>query len=174
MCTLTSGYTLECRKNLGGVKSIAIGSFARSKYATDATNNDVITGYEVDSPEVTYHIFETEIESASFNQTAQISAENHTVFMQQEVTLSMFRNTSALLKTVVTLLQANLSVIIKDQTDRYWLVGRENGVRATAATVGTGKAFSDMNGSSITLLGKEPLFATEVVKAAIDIWKPGF
>ena len=47
-------------------------------------------------------------------------------------------------------------VIVQDNNSRYWLLGADNGLEATAGTAGTGTAFGDRSGYEMTLTGMEP------------------
>jgi hypothetical protein len=70
--------------------------------------------------------------------------------------LTFHKNDATLRNQLLVLSQANMSVIVKDQRGEYWLMGYQNGVRATAGAMNTGKAFGDLNGFTITLTAKEP------------------
>ena len=156
-CLIDTGYVLGCRDNIGGVKKVFIGNFSAA--ATYTIVDEDITG--TDST-VSYNTFEQEMEAATFNQTGTFSTENGTVFFTQDVGLIFHKNDTALRNTLVILAQANLSVIVQDQRDEYWLLGMANGARATAGAMNTGKAFGDMNGVTITLQGKEPVPAHRI------------
>lgn len=162
-CLIENGYSLGCRDSIGGVKEIYIGNFESAATYTMDTNGSITATTATN----TYQTFEQEMESASFNQTGVFSTENGTVYFDQVATLNMLKNDAISRKTLLALAQANLSVIIKDQRDEYWLVGIKNGVRATAGTMNTGKAYGDMNGSTITLQGKEPEPAHRIDDIAI-------
>jgi hypothetical protein len=152
-CLLNTGYTLGCRDSIGGISLAYIGNFdADQLYTIDANNN--ITG--VTGSTVSYYTFEQEMETGSFAQEGAYSTENGTVFFTQNLSLVFHKNDAALRNQLLILSQANLSVIVKDQRNEYWLVGKQNGVRVTAGAMNTGKAFGDLNGVTITLTGKEP------------------
>lgn len=152
-CLLNSGYALGCRDSIGGIQEVYIGNFdSGATYTLNA--NDVITAFTGST--VSYYTFEQEMETGEFNQAGQYSTENGTVFFQQDLTLTFHKNDAALRNQLLVLSQANMSVIIKDQRGEYWLMGYQNGVRATAGAMNTGKAYGDLNGFTITLQAKEP------------------
>lgn len=152
-CLLSSGYTLGCRDNIGGVLEVYIGNFDSGQtYTLDAS--DIITGFAGST--VSYYTFEQEMETGEFNQTGAYSTENGTVFFDQQLTLTFHKNDADLRNQLLVLSQANMSVIIKDQRGEYWLMGYQNGVRAINGSMNTGKAYGDLNGYTITLQGKEP------------------
>jgi len=157
-CLLSTGYSLGCRDNIGGVQEVYIANFSATQtYTLDGDNN--ITGVAASG---TYYTFEQEMESAEFQQPGTLSTENGTVFFEQNLTLMFHKNDAALRNQLLLLAQGNLSVIVRDQRNEYWLMGYQNGVRATEASMATGKSFGDMNGVTVTLQGKEPVPAYRI------------
>lgn len=152
-CLLTNGYSLGCRDSIGGIQEVYIGNFpAGQTYSLDASDNITAVGGTTAS----YYTFEQEMESGEYNQTGAYSTENGTVFFDQQLTIMLHKNDAALRNQLLVLSQANMSVIVRDQRDEYWLMGYQNGVRAINGSMNTGKAFGDMNGITITLQAKEP------------------
>jgi hypothetical protein len=152
-CLLSTGYTLGCRDSIGGILEVWIGNFSNgATYTLNAT--EVITGFT--GTTASYFRFEQEMETGQFNQTGAYSTENGTVFFTQELMLTFHKNDATLRNQLLILSQANMSVIVRDQRNQLWLMGYQNGVRATAGAQNTGKAFGDLNGVTITLQAKEP------------------
>jgi len=151
-CIIAAGYALGCRDNVGGIQNALIATFDPTVvYTVDVSNQiDTITT----SP--TYYTFEQENETGEFTETASISNENGTVFYEQSVTMTFHKATAAIKNQIKLLAQANLSLIILDQAGVYHLVGKQNGVRVTEVAGGVGKAYGDLNGYTVTFMGKEP------------------
>lgn len=155
-CLISSGYTLGCRDNIGGVLRVFIGNFDPDAVYTESTDGEITAVTPSTTSPTTYYAFEQEMETASFNQEGQYSTENGTVFFDQQLSLMFHKNDATLRNLLIVLSQANLSVIVVDQRGSAWLMGRQNGVRAISGTKSTGQAYGDMNGVTITLQGKEP------------------
>lgn len=157
-CVITSGYTVGCRDNSGGIKKIFIASYDGTITYTLANTTNIITDFVAVSPATVpdFHTFESEVEQGSFNQTGQFSTETGTAFYEQTVELTMFKVDAARRNQILALGQGAWRIMILDQNGNYYLVGKENPVRVTAMNIGTGKAFSDLNGVTITFTGKEP------------------
>lgn len=164
-CLLNAGYALGCRDSIGGIKAAYVGNFNSNQlYTLDANSNIIgLTGSGTSS----YYTFEQEMETGEFTQEGAYSTENGTVFFTENLTLTFHKNDAALRNLLLVLSQANLSVIVKDQREEYWLLGFQNGVRVTAGSMNTGKAFGDLNGVTITLTGKEPEPAHRINNIAI-------
>lgn len=162
-CLITSGYTLQCRDNIGGVQNVYIGNFNGSSMTyTVATNS--ITAFA--GATVSFYTFQQPLETASFEQAGNYSTENGTSFYTQTVniTLQKLNNTSSAL--INTLGQGTWRIMVLDQNGVYWLIGAQNGARVSASTPNTGKALGDLNGAVITFEAKEPITAYQVSSAA--------
>ena len=152
-CLLNAGYQLGCRDSIGGIQIAYIGNFDSGQLYTLDANNSVVG---VTGSLTSYYTFEQEMETGEFNQEGAFSTENGTVFFTQNLVLTFHKNDTDLRNLLLVLSQANMSVIVKDQRNEYWLLGFQNGVRVTAGSMNTGKAFGDLNGVVLTLTGKEP------------------
>ena len=168
-CLINSGYNLDCNESLGGVKKVYIATFdgnvaGSADYTYDA--NRAITAV-TNSP--TYYLYEQTLESASFTQAGVFSIENGSAYCVQQVSMVFPRNTDESRNLLIQLAHTRISVIVEDQRGELWLVGRVNGLRATAGSQNTGKSLGDLNGVTITLQGKESTPAHRIhADAAFD------
>jgi hypothetical protein len=89
-----------------------------------------------------------------------------TAFYEQTLTITLHKLDAVLRNQILILGQGKWRIIIKDQRGLYWLMGKQNPVRVSAATPGLGKAYGDLNGAVITFMGKEPEPAHEVTSTA--------
>jgi len=163
-CILDNGYQLGCKDSLGGIKQVYIASFNDAEVFTyDAEDViDTATGTE------DFYTFEQRNEQGEFTQTGNHSVENGTNFWEQVVSLVFTKNDAADRNTLKVLAQSTLLVIVKDQNGIYWLVGETNGADLTASTASAGKSYSDLNGTTISITGKEAAPAREMSQAAFD------
>ena len=154
-CNLSAGYGLDsfCRDSVGGIQKVYIGNFT-SNATYDLDGNNEITGV---TSGATYYTFDTAKETGEFNETLQASIENGTLFYEQTLGLVFHKNSSTLRDSLLVLAQAKLTVIVLDQNGVYWLLGKINGCDTTEGTRGFGKAYGDLNGFTINVVGKEPL-----------------
>lgn len=163
-CVLTTGYSLGCRDNIGGIQEVYIGTWNADALTYTLGTNDIIGTFS--GTWSGFQTFEQEIETGSFNQTGQFSTENGTTFYEQNLEISLHKLEAALRNTIKILGIGKWRVLIKDQRGKYWLMGAQNPVRVSASTPSLGKAYGDMNGAVITFLGKEPEPAYEVASSA--------
>lgn len=157
-CLLTNGYSLGCKDNTGGIQKFFIGNFsAATTFTYDA--DGVITG-GTSAP--TLYTFEQRNEVGEFTQEGQHSVENGTNFWNQTAVLTLYKYQASIRNLLYTMAQSRLQVIALDQNGKYFLMGEQNGADMTASTGSAGKAYGDLNGSTVTLLAKEPSPAREI------------
>ena len=164
-CDITSGFSLGCRDNVGGISNIYIlsGSITTIDTASAGLING-ITGSGV------FYKFEQEKNVGDFTETPTPSLENGTVFYDQAVNVSFHKLQASIRNQVKTLAQnTNLKVVVETNnglesaySGRYFLIGRFRGAAVSAGTGQTGTAFGDANQYSLTFKGLEPEPAFEV------------
>jgi hypothetical protein len=162
-CLLTSGYTLGCRDNIGGIQEVFIGEWNDTMTYTLGVDSIIGT---FSGATVSFYTFQQEIETASFTENGVFSIENGTSFYEDTLTITLHKLEAALRNKILILGQGKWRVIIKDQRGKYWLMGYQNPVRVSASTPGVGKSYGDLNGAVITFMGKEPVPAYEVSATA--------
>lgn len=163
-CVLTSGYTLGCRDNVGGIQEVYIGEYNGSLLQYTLDQNQVIGTFS--GTFSSFYTFQQEIEVGSFTENGVYSTENGTAFYEQTLEITLHKMESAIRNQILVLGQGKWRILILDQRGKYWLMGFQNPVRVSAATPGLGKAYGDLNGAVITFLGKEPEPAYEVSASA--------
>ena len=163
-CDITSGFTLGCRDNTGGIANLYILSGSIDS-VTDASEGLIsgITG----SGE--FYKFELFRQTSDFTEAITSTPENGTVFYEQTLNAVFFKLQSSTRNQVKVLAQnPNLKVVVEtnngtvDGVGRYWLLGEDRGMQLLSGTGATGTAFGDLNGYSLTFTGQEPNPASEI------------
>lgn len=163
-CDITSGFTLGCRDNTGGISNIYILSGSISS-VTDVSEGLIQTI----SGSGEFFKFELFRQTSDFSEAITSTPENGTVFYEQTVNAVFFKLQSATRNQVKVLAQnPNLKVIVEtnngtvDGVGRYWLLGEDRGMQLLSGTGATGTAFGDLNGYTLTFTGQEPNPASEI------------
>lgn len=169
-CILDNGIALGCKDSLGGIKEAYIATFNGSEAYTIDVTTDVIT--DISGTE-DFFTFEQRNEQGEFTQTGNHSVENGSNFWEQVVSLIFTKNDAEKRNILKVLAQAPLLVIVKDQNNKYWVVGETNAADLTASTASVGKAYGDLNGTTITITGKEPYPAREISEAGFNLLPKG-
>jgi hypothetical protein len=155
-CDITSGFTLGCRDNTGGVKSIYILSGSVTS-VTDASEGLI----SVISGSGTFYNFELFRQTSDFAEEVAVTPENGTVVYNQTMNAVFFKLQTSTRNQIKVLAQnPDIKMIVETNnftnTSRYLYVGEEYGVQLLTGTGGTGTAFSDRNGYALTFTGVEP------------------
>ena len=169
-CDITSGFTLGCRDNTGGIANLYILSGSITS-VTDASEGLIsgITG----SGE--FYKFELFRQTSDFTEAITSTPENGTVFYEQTLNAVFFKLQSSTRNQVKVLAQnPNLKIIVEtnngtvDGVGRYWLLGEDRGMQLLSGTGATGTAFGDLNGYTLSFTGQEPNPSSEVSGSLAD------
>jgi len=161
-CNLTAGITKGCRDNAGGIVEAYIGNFENMTFTEGS--DGLITAITTGSAAATdgYYTFVPNKNSSTWGETIQGSLENGTIGYEQAATLVFQKNEAALRNQVKLLGQANLSIIVKDKNEKYWLIGKQNGAELLSGGSSAGTNLTDLNGWTLNFSATEPQPGFEV------------
>jgi len=163
-CDITSGFTLGCRDNVGGITNLYIlsGSITTVETASEGLINGITGSGE-------FFKFELFRQTSDFSEAITSTPENGTVFYEQTVNAVFFKLQSSTRNQVKVLAQnPDLKIIVEtnngtvDGVGRYWLLGQDRGMQLLSGTGATGVEFGSLNGYNLTFTGQEPNPASEI------------
>ena len=167
-CDITSGFTLGCRDNTGGVKNIYIlsGSVTSVTDASEGLISEI-------SGSGTFYKFELFRQTSDFTETITATPENGTIVYDQSLNAVFFKLQSSTRNQVKVLAQnPNIKMVVEtnngsdDGVGKFFYLGQENGVQLLSGTGATGVNFADRNGYTLTFSGQEPFPASEISGSA--------
>jgi hypothetical protein len=167
-CNLSSGFSLGCRDNIGGIKNLYIlsGSVTSVTASSGAISNIAGTG--------TFFKFELPRNVGDFTETPTPSLENGTVFYSQVTNLAMHKLQASIRNQVKVLVQnPDLKIVVEtnngtdDYVGQFFYVGRYRGSTVTGGTGGTGTAMGDANQYALTFEAMEPYPAEEITTTGV-------
>lgn len=164
-CDISSGFSLACRDNTGGIKNIYIlsGSTPAITESSEGTISD-LSGTGV------FYKFELTKNVGDFTETPTVSLENGTVFYDQIVNVA-FHKLQASIRNQVKVLAQNpdLKIVVETNngvdspyTGRFFYVGNRRGANLQGGAGATGTAFGDANQYALAFQGMEPEPAEEI------------
>ena len=169
-CDITSGFTLGCRDNTGGIANLYILSGSITSVA-DASEG-LISGITGSGEFFKFELFR---QTSDFTEAITSTPENGTVFYEQTLNAVFFKLQSSTRNQVKVLAQnPNLKIIVEtnngtvDGVGRYWLLGEDRGMQLLSGTAATGVEFGSLNGYSLTFTGQEPNPASEISGSLAD------
>ena len=162
-CAISSDISLDCRDSQGGIEYIYIANadgvvtFTTAGATGCSTQIDDIS---VDGTPLTSNDFfkwQVPKQTSSYTETVNVSTENGTVYYTQDVAL-VFNKLQCSTRNELLLAAQNIKmlVIVKDANGLFWTAGLTRGCEMTAGSYGTGTAYSDRNGYTLTITGLEP------------------
>jgi len=161
-CYISTGYTLDCRNaSTGGIKSIFIlGDSGNAVSGVTYAGTGEVASM---SGAGTWYKFELVRQSSSFTEDLQVNTTNQSVVFQPTVAIALPKLDQSLRNLWFDLIKQNaFYMILLDNNDRYWLVGLENGMYASAGQMLSGLAYNDANGINLTVIGGEPNPSVEI------------
>lgn len=146
-CELSTGFTLDCKDGIGGIKQIVL------------VDKTLVTGFTLDANEIVTTIlgpasgdlytYELPTQTGSFEETINFNRDNGTVFYTQTVNVMLHKLSSAKRLELQTVATARVVVFVLDTNGNWWAVGYENGADLSTSTAATGTALGDMNGFTL-------------------------
>jgi|TARA_R110001592_G_scaffold180649_3_gene423148 hypothetical protein len=164
---LSTGRNLPCIKSVGGVKSIILADFG-------TLGNLSVTGAEVTAISTTPAAYKYLVKpgSSGMEETITASAENGTVYYDQNVTVQLQKLDKLTQAELQDVVKGNPHVFVEDFNSNTFLVGAYNGADVSAGTIGTGTALADFTGFNLTFTAQEQLpafFCASAVVSALQI-----
>ena len=162
-CYISSGHTLDCRNaSTGGVKALwVLGGAGNAITGTTSTQTGGITAI---SGSGVFYKYELVKQSSSFSEELQVNETAQSVVFAPSLVVTLPKLNQILRTKWFDLIKPNdLTIIIKDNNDRYWLVGETNGLTVSAGSMLMGQAYNDPNGVTFTMSGGEPNPSMEIV-----------
>lgn len=152
-CAITSGYSIDCRENIGGVTAVFVAEFGNITSIADVSG--LVTGITKATGKRFYK-FEVPRATANTSSNATASEENGSVFYTHQVVLPLNKRDSTTANVVRTLAKNKLMVVTLDMDGNYRMYGKARGLYLASTESGSGTAAGDRNGYNITLTGVEP------------------
>ena len=165
-CTIIEGREIDCRDSVGGVAEIYIAEYTNISQAAIVQSSGSITSMTC-LPTKKFYTFQMEKGNAQFDEKVNASQENGTLFIEQTLTFNFKKLSASKRNDIMTLAQNRLMVIVKDNNGLFRLAGQVGGMDLGDTSASTGKAFGDLNGYTITLVGMEPVLSNFVSQAIV-------
>jgi hypothetical protein len=161
MCTLTTGFGLDCKTLSGGLKKVYLQSKGDSDF--QITAGEVVS---IDSGD--WYEYDLQPQTASFEETLTFNRDNSTIFYTQTISMKLHRLSTPKRNELIEVAQARIWAIVVDANNNYILCGFENGLDLSTRTGSTGTALGDFNGYDLALTHEAPNPAYHLNATAIQ------
>jgi hypothetical protein len=146
-CELSTGFTLDCKDGIGGIKQIVLVDKTQvTSFTLDA--NEIVT-LIIGPAAGDLYTYELPTQTGSFEETINFNRDAGTIFYTQTVNVMLNKLTSAKRLELQNVATARVIVFVEDTNGNWWAVGYEYGADLSTATAGTGAVLGDMNGYTL-------------------------
>lgn len=150
-CNVTlAGIVTDCDASLGGIKEVYIAQYADIKSVTVDPESKMISAIEKEASTKWYN-YAFRKNTGSLTSTLTVDATAGTNYVANELALVFTKMETSKRIEIAALSVGQLAVIVKDANDKYWYLGKDEYVSASAGTGVTGTAKGDQNAYTITL-----------------------
>ena len=171
-CLLTTGFTLDCNDNSGGIEEILIGNFSEVTAFTEALGEITAITQTVAT---NFYRYELEQEDSDLITTENRSGENGTLFYETVLNFTIDKLGKTKSEELLLMAQARKLLIIAKLSDgQYVAMGFDRGAMKQGGTnqAATGKAYGDKQGYTVGITCKEshyPYFVDSTVVSGLTI-----
>lgn len=167
-CTQSlSGIAAACETNVGGIREVYIANFDDvTAIEVDATSNMIDTITMETGKKFYKYLFKKN--TSSLTSTLNVDPTAGVNFVQSDLALVFAKQETTKRMEIAKLSLGELRVIVKDANGKFWFLGYEEFVSATAGTAETGVNRTDGNRYTITLTDYSSSYPYEVDPTIID------
>ena len=161
-----NGIAADCQTNVGGVREVYIANYSDvTAIEVDDSSNMIKTITMADSAKFKKYAFKKN--TSSMTSTLNVDPANGVNFVQTDLSLVFAKQETVKRMEIAKLSLGELRVIVLDANGKYWFLGQEEFVSATAGTAETGTNRQDGNRYSITLTDYSSSYPYEVTPTII-------
>lgn len=161
-CSQTlNGIAAACETNVGGIREVYIANYDDvASYEVDASTNLVDTITMVSGASFKKYLFKKN--TSSMTSTLNVDPTAGVNFVQTDVQLVFAKQDTTKRMEIAKLSLGEVRVIVKDANGKFWFLGGEEFVSATAGGAETGVNRTDGNRYTITLTDYSSTYPYEV------------
>lgn len=154
-----SGLAVGCKDSIGGIKKAW---FAPTGVTTSVSANTLsIASGDIQH----FKVYNFRKATGSMTSTLNTS-ENSGNSFTTEVTLQFLKQETSKRLEVMALLMNEMVGVVKDGNSKYWYIGYDYPISASAGTAETGTAMTDLNGYNITIQDNSVELPYEITDSA--------
>ena len=162
-----AGITLDCTNSLGGIKTVYIANYGDVDGQPTVGEDGMITGITM-SGDTKFKPYQFRKQTGSMTSTLTVDETAGVNYVSTELSLVFTKMETAKRVEMSALAIGQLAVIVEDSNNKYWYLGYDDYVSATAGGGNTGTAKGDGNNYTLTLRDESDTYPYEISKDAVD------
>ena len=160
-----SGLTRDCSSNMGGIVEALIANYAD---VTGVTVSDGIISAISMASSAKFKRYSFAKNTGSLTSNYNIDAASGVKYVTTDLLLQFNRMETSKRVEITALALGDLAIIVKDANGKYWYLGKDEPVNASAGDGQTGTARGDANRYTITLQDESQEMPYEVDSSIVD------
>ena len=166
------GIVRDCNPNMGGIQKVWMilkSDITKVTVGVDSSSDvDMITELTVAEGTGKVNAFEFRKGAASMTSNLQKDDTNGSYFWLTDLVMNFQRMETSKRAAIMALTLAEACAIVLDANGKYWFLGKDEYLAATAGTAETGTAKTDANKYSITLQDSSLELPYEIEKTVAE------
>lgn len=174
-----AGITLDCTNSLGGIKTVYIANYSdvdgkpEIDVVDDSTPTSADTTYGMITKinmvsGATFKPYQFRKQTGSMTSTLNIDETAGINYVSTELSLVFTKMETAKRIEMAALAIGQLAVIVEDTNSKFWYLGYDDYVSASAGSANSGTNKGDSNNYGLTLKDESISFPYEVEKSAVE------
>ena len=159
------GITMDCAPSLGGIKRVWLTQYADGIATLDAEGEKIASITLPDSQE--WYEYQFRKGTGSMTSTLTVDETAGTNYVTNELALVFTKMETAKRMEIAAMSVGHLCAVVEDSNGKYWFLGYDDYVSASAGTGVTGTAKGDQNAYTITLSTDSESYPYELAEEAI-------
>lgn len=159
-----AGLCKDCDSSRGGIIEVYAANYGA--YTPNETAN-TITGFTQVDTGASWYKYEFRKGTGSMTSTLNIDEANGVNYVSTELVLQFSKMETRKRIEMAALAVGELIFIVKDSNGKFWYLGKDEAVTASAGSGQTGQAIGDGNFYSITLTDNANTWPFEVTETAV-------
>ncbi len=161
-----AGIGLGCKDNMGGIKEVYL---IKESEVTDIQLDEGASAVAsiTLADTATFKTYKFRKGTSSMSSTMTTDEAAGTMSVQTDLALQFSKMETAKRLEIMAMCMDSLKGIVLDANGKYWLLGYDYPITASAATGNTGTAFADFGGYNITLTDNSREFPFEIPAAVM-------
>lgn len=160
---ISAGINARCDTSMGGIIEVAIANYEPAIFKFDESDKKVAANL---AAELKWYGFRFRKGTSSMTSTLNIDDANGVNYVSTELTMIFGKMDTEKRLAIAGLAAGEVVAVVKDANGKYWALGYDEPVTASAGEGVTGTARGDGNHYSITLLDNSTTFPYEVGNGA--------
>lgn len=174
-----AGIQLDCTNSLGGIKTVYIANYGdvdgqpELDVVDDSTPTSADTTYGMItaitmSGDAKFKPYQFRKQTGSMTSTLNVDETAGINYVSTELSLVFTKMETAKRLEMSALAKGQLAVIVEDSNNKFWYLGYDDYVSASAGSANSGQNKGDSNNYGLTLKDESTTFPYEITEAAVN------